>query len=157
MIGLLSFTLIVFFGIEKRSSFNFEKEMPIDFNFLAKVDFDSYTLDTYNNSLIKEIDWKKDTLINFPVDKDFKEKIYSILRNIDINKYPDNYAPASKISISPSSTFYFKFTTDSITRELNWETNTESETNDAKKLRSLFKTILDFLEQDKTVKTLPES
>ena len=157
LIVLLSLIFIFLFGIEKRSGFSYDKKMPADFNFSAKVEFDTYTLDTYNNSLIKIIDWENDTLIAFQLTNDFKEKIFNILREIDINKYPENYAPTSTIEISPSSNYYFKYTINSRTRELKWVENTESETKDAKKLRSLFKTILDFLKQDKIVKTLPES
>ncbi len=79
LIILTSLTLIVFYGIEKKSGFNYHKEMPADFNFIAKLDFDTYTIDTYNNSLIKIIDWEKDTLIGSYIMWDFVVdlKIYS--------------------------------------------------------------------------------
>jgi len=148
-------TTIIFLGYERRST-SYEKLMPVDFNFSATIDFEAYTLDSYNNTLVKQFDWERDTLITFHVKKEFKEKIYSILRDIDIYKYPENFAPTSTTNILPYSPYYFKFTMDSITTSLNWIENTNSEIKDAKKLRTLFIEIRDYIEQDKRADTLPE-
>ena len=155
LIVLLSLTTIVFLGYERRRA-SYEKLMPVDFNFSATIDFDTYTIDTYNNSLLKQFDWERDTLITFHVKKEFKEKIYGILRDIDIYKYPRNFAPTSTIGRLPSSSYHFKFTIDSITYSIDWVENTYSEIKDAKKLRTLFMEIRDYIEQDERVKDLPE-
>ena len=157
LIVLISLILIVFFGYKKTTGVNYKKEMTTDFNFLAKVYHDTYTIDTYSNTLTKLIDWESDTIITFHVSNEFREKIYHILRDIDIYKYPKNYAPTSTIRVSPSSSYYLKFTIDSDTTVINWTENTESEKKDAKKLRYLFSTIYDYLEQDERIKALPDS
>ena len=155
LIILFSLIIIVFLGYD-RTITNYEKKMPADFNFLAKVKFDTYVIDTYNNTLTKTIDWENDTVISFQTSIEFKEKIYNILRDIDIYKYPENYAPTSTIKISPSSSYFLKFTLGSDTTLINWEENTESENIDAKKLRKLFMTIYNYLEQNERVKSLPD-
>jgi len=156
LIVIFSLIIIVLLGY-KRVSTSYEKEMPSNFNFLAKVEFETYILDTYNSSLTKTIDWENDTVIFFETSQEFKEIIYDILRDIDIYKYPKNYAPTSTIRVSPSSSYYLKFTLDSDTSIINWEENTESKIKEAKKLRMLFETIIEYLKQDNRVKSLPES
>jgi len=155
LIVIFSLTLIVFFGY-KRTSRSYDKEMPSDFNFFAKVEYDTYLLDTYNNTLTKKFDWEHDTIISFEIGQEFKEKIYNTLCDIDIYKYPENYAPTSTITVDPSTSYFLKFTFNSDTTEINWTEHTYSEKKEAKKLREIFETIYEYLEQDDRVKSLPE-
>jgi len=75
---------------------------------------------------------------------------------MDIFKYPTNYAPTSTISISPSLSYNFEFTMNSITSKINWKENTNSENRNAKKLRNLFEEIGEYIVENKEVKSLPK-
>lgn len=131
--------------------------MPIDFNFEVSLGTDSYRIDTYKETYTKAIDWEKDTMITLRLTREEKELIYETIRKIDIYKYPENYAPTSTISVSPSFSFTIKITMDGIDHSINWTENTESETKDAKSLRKLFEVITEQIENHKEIKELPES
>ena len=131
--------------------------MPIHFNFCAHISSDSYTINTYNNTLTKTIDWEKDTTISLKVSSEFKESIYKLLKEIDIARYPYNYAPTSTANILPSFSYEIKYTMDSIARSIKWEENTYSENRDAKRLRNVFIEIEKYIEQKEEVKSLPDS
>lgn len=157
---LLILSALVFIGYMgfERTCGQYKDEMPADFNFQANIITDSYVLDTYKNTLTKAIDWEKDTTVAFIVSKEFKESIYKLFKKIDICKYPCNYGPTSTIQILPSHSYKLKYImdSDSIVGEINWEENTYSETKDAKRLRSVFEKIEEYIEQSDVVKTLPE-
>lgn len=155
MLMIFAIAVVIILGYERKST-TYDKKMPDNFNFLAKVHNNTYTLDTYNNELIKKINWNKDTTIKFIVSDKFRVEIYNRLRDIDIYKYPKNYAPTSTVKVSPSFSYYLKYTIDSTTNIINWDLNTESEKKDAKQLRKLFDKIYNYLEQNEKIKRLPD-
>jgi hypothetical protein len=153
---LFSLTLIVFWNLEKQKGL-YSKNMPSDFNFHVNIASDSYIINTYNNTLTKTIDWEKDTTITLIVSSEFKESIYKLLREIDIAKYPPNYAPTSTVNILPSFSYKIKYTMDSMTTSTKWEENTDSENRDAKRLRNVFNEIEKYIEENEEVNSLPDS
>lgn len=148
--------LIIIFGCEQRLT-NYPDIMPNDFNFISNIADSSYILDTYNDKLTKTIDWDIDTTISYKIPFTEKQKIYEILKKIDIFKYPENYAPTSKKDVSPSFSYRFDFTMNGIDYKINWKENTESEIKDARELRKLFIEIQKNLENDDIIKELPKS
>ncbi|NOU48505.1 MAG: hypothetical protein HOO86_15805 [Bacteroidales bacterium] len=155
-IGLLLIGLVIIFGCIRRST-NYPETMPNDFNFISNIANSSYILDTYNNKLTKTIDWKLDTTIAFELSLSEKQKIYKILKEIDIYKYPGNYTPVSKVKVFPTLSYQFEFTLNRVDYKINWNENTESDTKDAKELRNLFLEIQNKIEKSDRVKELPES
>jgi hypothetical protein len=131
--------------------------MPNDFNFISSIADSSYILDTYKNKVTKTIDWELDTTISFVLPVSEKQKIFKILKEIDIYKYPQNYAPTSTVKVSPTFSYQFEFTLNGVDYKINWKENTESETKDAKELRKLFLEIQKILENNDLIKDLPES
>ncbi|NPD45463.1 hypothetical protein [Lentimicrobium sp. S6] len=156
LFGLLAIGLIVMFGCEQRSS-DYSDSMPDDFNFIANIADNSYIFDTYRGKLTKTIDWKRDTTISYQLPIGEKQKIYKLLKNIDIYKYPLNYAPTSTVKISPTFSYCFKFTINGIDHKINWKENTESEIKEARELRKLFLEIQNILEKDELIIELPLS
>lgn len=152
---LLSFLSILFTGcIDK--SYNYPTEMPDDFNFIAKINSDEYTIDTYNNRLTKTLDWDKDTVITYELTDLEKERIYKIFVKIDIYNYPKEFAPTSRGRILPSFEFHMKTTFNSNTKEIIWVENTESKIRKARKLRKVFNEIFKNILEDERIRMLPE-
>lgn len=155
-IRLIVIVLVIVFGCDLRST-KYPATMPKDFNFISNIADSSYVLDTYKDKLTKTIDWELDTTIAFVLPLYEKQKIYNILKVIDIYKYSENYAPTSTVQVSPTFSYQFEFTLNGIDYKINWKENTESETKDAKELRNLFREIQNDIEKDGQVKKLPES
>ena len=156
LIGILAIGLIGVLGCERRSS-NYPDSMPNDFNFISNIEDNSYILNTYTNKLTKTIDWEQDTTIAYQLPFKEKQKIYALLKQIDIYKYPENYAPVSTINVSPTFSYHFEFTLNEVDYKINWKENTESEIRDARRLRKLFFEIRNMIEKDEEVRNLPES
>lgn len=156
LLGLLVIGFIVLFGC-KRKSTNYSDSMPDDFNFISNIADNSYILDTYRNKLTKIIDWNLDTTVSYLLPIEEKLKIYNLLKEIDIYKYPENYAPTSTVDLSPTFSYCFKFTLNGIDHKVNWKENTESEIKEARQLRKLFLEIQNILEKDDLIIELPES
>ncbi len=110
----------------------------------------------YKGTFTKTIDWEKDTTITLFLTREEKELIYEAICKINIYSYPENYAPISTISVSPTFTFSIEMTMEGIDRSINWTENTESETKDAKRLRRLFEKIAEQIENHKEIKELPK-
>lgn len=148
--------LFLFWGIEQGSSF-YPELMPNDFDFVASVGNDSYKINTYAETYTQALDWEKDTTITLCLTREEKELIYKTITKIDIFRYPENYAPTSTISISPSPDYFISLTMEGIDRRINWTENTESTTKEAKRLRRLFDVITQQIDNHKEIKELPES
>lgn len=156
-ISLLLIIDIFALFIKPISPVQLPKKMPQNFNFIAVIGFESYTINTYENTLTKQYQWDVDTTIKVEIEESFKKEIYDYLRKIDIFRYPANYAPISYISVSPSFEYYLKFTADSIEFVIDWTENTCSDSKDAKQLSKLFEKFAKYIEKlDKEMK-LPES
>lgn len=155
-VRLLIIGLVIIVGCERRHT-NYPETMPNDFNFFTNIADSSYILDTYKDKLTKTIDWDADTTITYELSLSERQKIYKILKAIDIYKYPENYAPTSTVNVSPTFSYRFEFTLNGVDYKINWKENTESDTKDAKELRTLFQEILKAIETDDRVKKLPES
>ena len=158
-IGILLFALLIFIIGHKRMMFTYKypKEMPSDFNFVAKVESNKYVIDTYNNTLSKSINWDKDTIIHYEISESDKRRIFNLLKENDIIKYPNYFTPPTHYQIMPSFDYFFKCTFDSINVEINWEFNTESEEKEAKKLRVFLYQIFDNILENEQIKKLPKS
>ena len=155
LIGLLVIGLVIVFSCERRTT-KYPETMPNDFNFISNIAESSYILDTYKDKLTKTIDWERDTTISYQLSLAEKQRIYSILKEIDIYHYPQNYNPTTRVRVRPSFSFEFEFTLNGVDYKINWKENTESDTRDAKKLRNLFRMIQNTIENDAQVKKLPE-
>lgn len=155
-IGFVIIGLVIISGCERKST-KYPVTMSNDFNFISNIADSSYVLDTYRDKLTKKIDWALDTTISYQLSVAEKQRIYKILKQIDIYKYPQNYNPTSTVKVFPSFSYQFEFTLNGVGYKINWKENTESDTKDAKELRNLFLEIQIIIEKDSIVKKLPES
>ena len=139
--------------------FNFEysEKVPEDFNFIAKINYTDLILDTYKNEFSKGITWEKDTVISYKLSNSEKQRIYELMKKIDIVNYPNYFAPKTNWIIHPSNTYYFKCEFDSVKVEVRWVYHTDSETEDAIKFRNFMYSIFENILQEEEIKKLPET
>ncbi len=158
-IGILfAISLVIFLNNKKvMTSYQYPEKMPTDFNFIAKINDNEYSINTYNNTFTKTINWEKDTIIAFKISNNEKLRIYNLIKEYDIIKYPNYFTPPTNIIIRPTFDYYFKCTFDSIDVEINWKFNTESEEKDATILRNFLLQIFDNIMLDKRIKNLPKT
>lgn len=136
--------------------------LPKDFNFTFKIESSfSYQFNTEDNSLKKLIDlWANPVeYANTTIILSQKE-LYIIWRKIseiDILKYPKNYEPSSRYSISPSPSYLITLRFNGTTKEVNWSTNTETfECQEAFSLKELFQLIDSTIINKEAFRNLPE-
>ena len=127
------------------------------FNFQMKYNDIYYNLNTYNDTFTYGLSWDRDTIISYKVSDKFKREVYSKLVDIDIFRYPKNYAPTTTFRRLPADYYYLKYSFDTINYTINWRENTESKNRDAVKLRNLFRFIISNIENDTIINRLPQS
>ena len=139
------------------NSFEYPEKMPEDFNFIVKLNSNEYCINTYDNTFSKSINWDKDTIINYRISNSEKKRIYKLIKEYNIIKYPNYFTPSTHIKVSPSFDYYFKSTFDSINVEINWKFNTESKEKEATQLMDFLYRIFDNILKEEQIKKLPET
>lgn len=157
LIILVIFNIGLLFSKKVYYEFQYPEETPDDYNFIAKIDYTDLILDTYKNEFTKGITWEKDTVIHYKLSNVEKNRIYNLMKSIDIVKYPNFFAPKTNKLIHPSPTYYFKCEFDNVKVEIRWVYNTESETEDAVKFRNFMYSIFENILEEKEIKKLPET
>jgi hypothetical protein len=133
------------------------EKMPDDFDFIAKYGIaEENTINTFNNTFTKKINWDQDTSISLLFPYEEKEKVYQKIKRYAIEKLPYNFEPESNRVVSPSPTYYLRFKMNGTIHEILWETNTLSLEENAKNLRAIFKQINNYLERQEIILNLPE-
>lgn len=133
------------------------EKMPPDFDFIAQYGIaDENTINTFNNTFTKRINWDKDTTISLHYARMEKEKVYQKIKSYTLEELPIYFVPESNIVISPSPTYYLKFRMNGTFYEVIWETNTFSEERRAKRLRKVFSQIKNYLNKQEIITNLPD-
>ena len=70
------------------TSYEYPEKMPEDFNFIVKLNSNEYCINTYNNTFSKSINWDKDTIINYKISNLEKNRVYQLIKEYNIIKYP---------------------------------------------------------------------
>jgi hypothetical protein len=131
--------------------------MPKDFGFIAKYGIaEENTINTFDNTYTKRIDWDKDTTISLVLPEKEKQKVYQKIKRYAIEELPVIFEPESTIDVSPSPTYYLRFKMNGSVQEVIWETNTFSEEKRAKRLRAVFTQINSYLKKQEVITNLPD-
>jgi len=154
---LLLVFIVVLFSKKHYTEFKYPENTPENFNFIAKINSSDFIIDTYKNELTKGIEWDRDTVIYYKLKNSEKEKVYELIKSIDIINYPNYYVPKTHRVILPSDDYYFKCTFNNIECEIKWYENTDSEAVRANKLKSFLNVIFEKIQKDEKVKKLPKS
>jgi hypothetical protein len=158
-VGILLVVSIVVILNTKRvmTSYEYPEKMPKDFNFIVKLNSNEYCINTYDNTFSKSINWDKDTIKNYKISDSDKRRVYQLIKEYNIIKYPNYFTPPTHINVSPSFDYYFKSTFDSINVEINWKFNTESKEKEAILLKDFLYRIFDNILKEEQIKNLPET
>ena len=158
-VGILLVISIILILNTKRvmTSYEYPEKMPKDFNFIVKLNSNEYCINTYNNTFSKSLNWNKDTIISYKIGDLEKSRVYQLIKEYNIIKYPNYFTPPTHLIVNPSFDYYFKSTFNSINVEINWEFNTESKEKDAKLLKGFLYGIFDNILKDEDIKNLPET
>ena len=155
---LLVISIIVILNTKRvMTSYEYPEKMPKDFNFIVKLNSNEYCINTYNNTFSKSLNWNKDTIISYKIGDLEKSRVYQLIKEYNIIKYPNYFTPPTHLIVNPSFDYYFKSTFNSINVEINWEFNTESKEKDANLLKSFLYGIFDNILKDENIKNLPET
>lgn len=132
-------------------------KMPSDFDFIAKYGIaEENTINTFDNTFTKKINWDKDTTISIVFPEKEKEKVYKKIKHYAIDELPVLYNPESSLIVSPAPTYYLKFIMNGSVHEITWETNTFSQAKMAKRLRDIYIQIDKYLKKQDAISNLPE-
>ena len=158
-VGILLVISIILILNTKRvmTSYEYPEKMPEDFNFIVKLNSNEYCINTYDNTFSKSINWDKDTIINYKISNLEKNRVYQLIKEYNIIKYPNYFTPSTHVIVNPSFDYYFKSTFDSINVEIDWEFNTESKEKEAKLLKDFLYRIFDNILKEEDIKNLPET
>lgn len=149
----------IFFIIGCNSSNNkLPEKRPDDFNFVLKYGIQAKNqIDTFKSIYVKDMVNEDSKEINLKLsDKDMDE-IYSIMKDIDILEYPDVFKPKSKISSKPYEEFYFKVLVNGKEKVIEWPEDNDSQSDEAVKLRKLFKRIHEIISTKEEYKALKDA
>jgi hypothetical protein len=94
-VGILLVVSIVVILNTKRvmTSYEYPEKMPKDFNFIVKLNSNEYCINTYDNTFSKSINWDKDTIKNYKISDSEKRRVYQLIKEYNIIKYPNYFTP----------------------------------------------------------------
>ncbi len=148
----ISFISISLFLRNKQDDFNFR----LNYSVLGREQ-----IDTYNNTFTKDLVINGTKTIQFKIPVEVKNKIYSLMREIDIMSFPDTLENAG-ISVSPSSDYKLTVLIDGKTKTIIWKEGLYPEmTNNLprnnREFLKLVKYIQDYIYSTKEYKSMPEA
>ena len=135
---------------------------PADFNLVFKYGITARnTLDTYEGTYTKDMIMDPSITIELRLSREDMDKIYQKMLQIDFFSYPDTFAiavtPGESVSeVTPYSTYFFKVTYASHTRELLWHDKIVRKDEKAERLKELIDLIRGIIESKEEYKKLPE-
>ena len=101
------------------TSYEYPDRMPKNFNFIAKLENNYYTINTYNNTFSKSLEWDKETIISYKISNKEKKRVFELIKENDIISYPNYFTPSTHVIIRPTENYYFKCTYNSANIEIN--------------------------------------
>ncbi|AQM60135.1 hypothetical protein [Clostridium baratii] len=148
----------IFFLIGCGSSNKLQGQRPDDFNFVLKYGIQGKNqIDTFKSTYFKDMASEDSKEINLKLsDKDMDE-IYSIMKDINILEYPDVFKPKSETNSKPYEEFYLKVLVNGKEKVIDWTEDNNSQSDEAVKLRKLFKRIHEIISTKEEYKDLPDT
>ena len=134
-----------------------------DFNFIFKYGVTGRnTLDTFQGTFTKDMVMDAPVTIELTLSGEEMDSIYQKMVEIDFFNYPDKFSvsvPAGelKTEVTPYSTYFFRVTYGSQTKELLWHDKITNPDEKAGKLRELINFIRNIIESREEYKQLPEA
>lgn len=148
----------IFFLIGCDSSNKLQEKRPDDFNFVLKYGIQCKNqIDTFKSTYVKDMVSEDSKEINLKLSDEDMDEIYSIMKDINILEYPDVFKPKSEASSKPYEEFYIKVLVNGKEKVIDWPEDNNSQSDEAVKLRKLFKRIHEIISTKEEYKALPHA
>lgn len=148
----------IFFLIGCNSSNKLQEKRPDDFNFVLKYGIQGKNqIDTFKSTYVKDMVSEDSKEINLKLSDEDMDEIYSIMKDINILEYPDVFKPKSETSSKPYEEFYLKVLVNGKEKVIDWPEDNNSQSDEAVKLRKLFKRIHEIISTKEEYKALPHA
>lgn len=131
---------------------------PSDFNFVLNYGVDAKNqLDTQKEMFTKDMVMDPSVTTTLKLTDEEMDEIYTLMKNINILNYPDNFNPFSNSDQTPYSTYSFKIIVNGKEKNINWKDESGSNNKEAVDLRNLIKRIQEIIYSKDEYKKLPEA
>lgn len=151
----LLFCSLLIIGCTSNKS-NIPTTKPSDFAFSLNYGIGGKNkLDTFTNSYSRDMNSEHSQNIKLTLSEEDLNKIYSLMRTIDILNYPDNFDPEGPSESKPYDEFYITILINGNKKNITWIDNKNSQTEQAINLRELFSKIHKIVSETEEYKSLP--
>lgn len=158
IVALLIFSIIITFSSCKTSSLPDE---PEDFSFFIR--WGVYGISSYDSEtgkLVKTTDARdpEDFVTCYKMSEDELKRVYELIRDLDIEKYPDEYDPNIGLSSDPFATVVLSVRVGDVEKTVTAEEialGYEANTHKGQKFLNTVKEIVDILTATEEWKALP--
>lgn len=131
---------------------------PSDFNFVLNYGVEAKNqLDTQKEMFTKDMVMDPSVTTTLKLTDEEMDEIYTLMKNINILNYPDNFNPFSNSLMTPYSTYSFKIIVNGKEKNINWKDESGSNNKEAVDLRNLIKRIQEIIYSKDEYKKLPEA
>ncbi|ADL52325.1 hypothetical protein [Clostridium cellulovorans] len=155
LISVLLLCLVIITGCST-SKQKLPQERPKDFGFILNYGIGAKNqLDTFKGTYTKDMIGEQPITTNLKLSDEEMDEIYSIMRDINICSYPDDFKPKSSTSTKPFNTYSIKVLFDNKEKNIYWDEDNLSVSKDAVELRNLFDKIHKIISGKEEFKVLP--
>ena len=131
---------------------------PSDFNFVLNYGVDAKNqLDTQKELFTKDMVMDPSVTTTLKLTDEEMNEIYTLMKNINIFNYPNNFNSYSHSRRTPYSTYSFKIIVNGKEKNINWKDEGASDNKDAVDLRNLIIRIQEIVRSKDEYKKLPEA
>lgn len=158
---IVVFALFVFIltacSANKSQNSQLPEKKPSDFNFVLNYGVNAKNqLDTPKGTYTKDMVTAPSVTTTLKLSDEEMNEIYTVMRNINILSYPDNFNPKSNMFQNPFQTYSIKIIANGKEKNIYWKDESVSNSKEAVKLRDLIKRIHEIISTKEEYKKLPE-
>lgn len=130
---------------------------PEDFNFIFSFGIMAKNqLDTIKGTYTKDMVLEESITTDLKLTDEEMDAIYLVMKDIDIQNYPEIFTPKSNSYTTPCQTYSIKIYYSGKEKSIYWKDENLSKTKEATQLRELFNKIEQFIYDKEEYKKLPQ-
>jgi hypothetical protein len=134
------------------------EKKPSDFGFVFNYGVGAKNqLDTFNGTYTKDMVTEPAIITSLKLSDQEMNEIYSEMKSIEIQRYPNTFAPKSNGRVTPFETYSIEIIVDGGEKSIYWEDKNGSKSKDAVQLRNLFNKIRKIISEKDKYKKLPKA
>ena len=149
-------SIFIFTSCNDKKNNELPEKKPSDFSFILDYGINAKNqLDTEEGTYTKDMVAEPSVMTNLKLSDEEMNEIYSIMRDIDILSYSEDFNPISNAVQTPFETYTIKIIADGKEKYIYWKDEKASKIEEAVKLRDLFKRIHEIISTKEEYKKLP--